>query len=230
VLAAQLGLGRAMDDAFEVDAPPLVAVTAVYLLADSDALRCAPGSHRARGAGAAPAAPVAAHSGSCVLLDRRLACTLVAPLRAVFVSYAPRWLRPSGPMWVEPALAAGPAGPGGCPVLRQLLGWHSSCSGLWGGNLEDVPLLAWLAHHGLPPGEGAKVEPVRAPLPPPPLPPARAAPQPRAEAGAGRRRCRQTSARWDCWRATTAMPPPRAPPRRPRGCDRARFGINVRLF
>ena len=45
-----------------------------------------------------------------------------------------------------------------CPVLRQMLGWHSSNGARWVGlndNTHDLPLLAWLAHHSLAPFAGA---------------------------------------------------------------------------
>jgi hypothetical protein len=78
------------------------------------------------------------------------ACTIA-------LGFGPRWLRQASPMVVEEPLQLAEASTG-CPVLRQMLGWHSSCGARWMGlndNVQDLPLLAWLAHHSLPPCEGA---------------------------------------------------------------------------
>jgi ectoine hydroxylase len=104
--------------------------------------------------------------GGCVLLDRRIWRSITAVCGAVDdgvvaeIGFGARWLRPADPMYTEPLLALGaaddvsgaidPSAPPmawTCPVLRQMLGEHSSNAGWWSPNLLDIPLLAWLNHH-----------------------------------------------------------------------------------
>ena len=148
----------AIDRELEMRPAPLIAVEALFVLgddqgADTPALICAPGSHlrdgdEPLGDGVAVHVP----KGGCVLLHRRLQREQLAP-QTVAVGFGPRWLRAAGPMYVEAALQVAT-----CPVLRQMLGWHSSNDHLWGAaTVEDTPLLAWLAAHDLPPGAGVSV-------------------------------------------------------------------------
>ena len=161
-----------LDRDLELRPTPLISVTALYALGelpeDSAAatLRVLPGSHTLdtppSKTGEMPEDELVSvrvpHRG-CVLLDRRLWRTQAAHVRCsqtiVEMGYGPRWLRPADPMYVEDALEAAK-----CPVRRQMLNWHSSCSGYWSPNLDDVPLLAWLNHHDIEPGQkGAKLAP-----------------------------------------------------------------------
>jgi len=73
------------------------------------------------------------------------------------IGYGPRWLRPADPMHVEDVLADAVVT---CPVLRQMLNWHSSCAGYWSPNIDDNPLQVFLNHHDVPPGiKGATLAP-----------------------------------------------------------------------
>ena len=157
-----------LDRDLEQRPTPLISVTALFALGDSanSPISVLPGSQKLHGT--PTAADVEAAGGltslavphrGCVLLDRRLWRTPL-DLRpcaqdCVEVGFAARWLRPADPMYVERALEWAT-----CPVLRQMLNWHSSCAGYWSPNSDDQPLLVWLNHHGLPPGEkGAKLAP-----------------------------------------------------------------------
>ena len=148
----------AIDRELEMRPAPLIAVEALFVLGDDEgtntpALICSPGSHLRDGDEPLGEGGVAVHvpKGGCVLLHRRLQRERLAPL-TVAVGFGPRWLRAAGPMYVEAALQVAT-----CPVLRQMLGWHSSNGARWMGlndNIHDLPLLAWLSHHELPPGAG----------------------------------------------------------------------------
>jgi hypothetical protein len=154
-----------LDRDLEMRPSPLISITALYAIGeladDSDeaTLHVLPGSHMLD----TPPSPssetvydstagVRVPHGGCVLLDRRLWRMQPAETRCsqtvVEVGYGPRWLRPADPMYVEDALEVAT-----CPIQRQMLNWHSSCAGYWSPNVDDVPLLAWLNHHGLPPGQ-----------------------------------------------------------------------------
>ena len=112
--------------------------------------------------------PILVPPGGCVLLHRRLLRTTNCPpahhaissncplSRAtqlgLSVGYGPRWLRPSGPFFVEHALQTPEAKR--CPVLRQMLGFHSANITRWTGQppgIWDLPLLCWMHRQKLPP-------------------------------------------------------------------------------
>lgn len=161
-----------LDRDLELRPAPLISLTALYAVGDlpdsSDeaTLRVLPRSHKLdyspnshREMGDDPTIALRVPHRGCVLLDRRLWRTQPAHTSCaqtvVEVGYGPRWLRPADPMYVEDAL-----GVATCPVRRQMLNWHSSCAGYWSPNVDDVPLLAWLNHHDLTPGQnGATLAP-----------------------------------------------------------------------
>ena len=153
-----------LDRDLEMRPSPLISITALYAIGgladDSDiaTLQVLPGSHKLdtppswSSVGEDSMIGVRVPHGGCVLLDRRLwrmqPAVVGCSQTVVEVGYGPRWLRPADPMYVEDALAVAT-----CPIQRQMLNWHSSCAGYWSPNVDDVPLLAWLNHHGLPPGQ-----------------------------------------------------------------------------
>jgi hypothetical protein len=163
-----------LDRDLEMRPAPLISVTAMYALGEGGAaptLAVLKGSHRLdtapsdadiEAAGGLTAVRVP-HRG-CVIVDRRLwrtqtetAAALTSAQDVVEIGYGPRWLRPADPMHVEDVLAGAAVA---CPVLRQMLNWHSSCSGWWSPNVDDNPLQAWLNHHSVPPGvKGAGLAP-----------------------------------------------------------------------
>lgn len=169
-----------LDRDLEIRPSPLISVTALYAVGeladepDIATIRVLPGSHmnQLNCDNMLDTPPSSAYEirddltigvrvphGGCVLLDRRLWRTHPADVQCsqtvVEVGYGPRWLRPADPMYVEDALEIAT-----CPIQRQMLNWHSSCAGYWSPNVDDVPLLAWLNHHDLPPGQkGATLPP-----------------------------------------------------------------------
>ena len=146
----------AIDRDLEMRPAPMITVDCIFnLRRDTEAICwCSPGSHLDSGANDQLVVPVHISPGGCAIFHRRI-------LRnrqnsgVVALGFGPRWLQPASPLCVERTLELASCS---CPVLRQMLGWHSSCGARWMGlndNLHDIPLLAWLVHHNLAPCEGA---------------------------------------------------------------------------
>lgn len=160
-----------LDRDLEMRPAPLISVTAMYALGEAGeapTLSVLEGSHQRD---FAPSdADVEAAGGlkelrvphrGCVIVDRRLWRTQTAHTPTaqdvIEIGYGPRWLRPADPMHVEDVLSEPHTM---CPVLRQMLNYHSSCSGYWSPNVDDNPLQAWLNHHEIYPGvAGASLAP-----------------------------------------------------------------------
>ena len=101
------------------------------------------------------AIPVLCKANSCLLFDRRLWHAATPNWSnqqriACFVGYAHRWLRPKEPLYVEKAMERA-----SCPILRQMLGYTTSCGGCYAPNAEDTPIVPFLKRHGI--GEWADV-------------------------------------------------------------------------